>query len=75
MRGFQIWPQNSNRITFDSFFGKKEPSKSSTYSVNCGHYFGQKKLNVIRFEFLRQGLESSHHLPHLKHPVVIISLF
>ena len=22
-RGFQIWPQNSNRITFDPFFGQK----------------------------------------------------
>ena len=24
MRGFQIWPQNSNRITFDPFFGQKK---------------------------------------------------
>ena len=23
MRGFQIWPQNSNRITFDPFLAKK----------------------------------------------------
>ena len=23
MRGFQIWPLNSNRIAFDPFFGKK----------------------------------------------------
>ena len=23
IRGFQIWPQNSNRITFDPFLGQK----------------------------------------------------
>ena len=27
MRGFQIWPQNSNRITFDPPFGQKLKSR------------------------------------------------
>ena len=32
MRGFQIWPQNSNRITFDPHFSQKKTVKNGNIS-------------------------------------------
>ena len=33
MRGFQIWPQNSSRITFDPLFGQKNYQKWAKYDI------------------------------------------
>ena len=33
MRGFQIWPQNSNWITFDPLLGKKTIEKLAKYPI------------------------------------------
>ena len=43
MRGFHIWPQNSNRITFDPFFGQKQSEIGKISDLaHFGQFFGQK---------------------------------
>ena len=70
-RGFQIWHQNSNQITFDPLFGHKKLSKIGYLpDLACfQHFFGKRGSNVIRFEFWGQIwnlLIISHLLgPHL----------
>ena len=53
MRGFQIWPQNSNRITYDPIFGQNI-IKNWLKRIFCqlSTVFRPKKgSNGIRFEF------------------------
>ena len=53
MRGFQTWPQSSNRITFDPFLAKKLSKTGNIPDLaNFQQFFGgQKGSYVIRFEF------------------------
>ena len=56
MRGFQIWTQNSNRITFDPLFGQKTVKNGlNGYLTNFRVFFWPKRgSDVIRFEFRDQ---------------------
>ena len=49
MRGFQIWPHNSNTITFDPFFGQKTAkfSKIFLFWRFLGQKGGQMLLSVL----------------------------
>ena len=51
--GFQIWPQNSNWIKIDPFFGKKLSKAGKIYDL--AHFrqffFAKKGSNIVRFEF------------------------
>ena len=53
MRRFQIWPQNSNRITYDPFFGKKTSNSSKVhtrFSQFSTVFWSIRGSNDIRFE-------------------------
>ena len=60
MRGVQIWPQNSNRITFDPFLGQKLSNleiflEIFWFSRDFDSFFGQKGgSNIIPFELCGQ---------------------
>ena len=60
MRGFQIWPHNSNGIIFDPPFWPKKLSKSlenqkiSRKISRFNSFWPKKGSNVIRFEFCGQ---------------------
>ena len=56
MRGFQIWPQSSNRITFNSLFGEKtvENLPNWVFCQFSSLFFAKKGSNVVRFEFCGQ---------------------
>ena len=51
--GFQIWPQNSNRITFDRLFGQKCRKQTKLVILPVFDvFFGTKRgANIIQFEF------------------------
>ena len=55
MRGFLIWPDNSNRIIVDPVLTKKKTQKLAEWGRYCAKFgqffFCQKRSNVIRFEF------------------------
>ena len=53
----RIWPQRSNRVTFEPLFGKKKLSKTGKIPdlANFRQFFWpQRRSNVIRFEFRGQ---------------------
>ena len=59
MRGFQIWPQNSNRITFDPFFGQKNVENwQSRYLIEpiFDSFFGEKGVKCFLFQIWPQNL-------------------
>ena len=62
MRGFQIWSQNSNRITFDPIFGQKTVENGENINfASFLPFFGQKwgqMLSDVNFE-TRFGILSS----------------
>ena len=47
IRGFQLWPQNLNRITFDLFLAKK---LSKTSKIGKNVFLPKRDSNVIRFK-------------------------
>ena len=55
MWGFQIWPQNSNRITFYPLFGQKTVENGLNWVLSHFLVFWPKKeTTVIRFELWGQ---------------------
>ena len=62
IRVFQIWPRNSNRITFDPLFLQKKTVKSRDFffskitikSLDLTVFLAKRGSNVIRFEFYGQ---------------------
>ena len=62
IKGFQIWPQNSNRITFDPIFGQKTVENRDIFkNPFFDIFFGQKGVKYYPISVLRPDLESSHH--------------
>ena len=57
MRGFQIWSQNLNWITFEPVLGKK-CQQWAKYLFDS--LFGQKGVQLHLIKILRPDLESSH---------------
>ena len=53
MREFQIWPQNSNRTTFDPLLGQKTVEKrlSRVFGSFSTVSWPKRGSNVVRFEF------------------------
>ena len=51
MRGFQIWPQNSNPITFDPLFGQKTVESRDFWKnpqkISRFEFFGQKGGQIL----------------------------
>ena len=43
MRGFQIWPHNSNMITFDPLFGQKTVENRDIFKSLFSTVFGPKR--------------------------------
>ena len=71
MRGFQIWPQNSNRITYDLPFGQKTRIlgflKTSLENPKIRQFFFYKKgVECYPIWILRPDMESSHHFWYLR---------
>ena len=65
MWGFQIWPQNSNRIKFDPLFGQKMYFKGVKSDIlPTSTVFGQKGVKCYLILILRPYLESSHHFAY-----------
>ena len=58
-RGFQIWPQISNPISFDPFFGQKT-LKLAKYASNCtcGQFFFRKRFFLVQ---IRNQRPKSHN--------------
>ena len=60
IRGLRIWPQNSNRITFEPHFGQKKLSNLGIFenmprkSQDSTMFWPKEELNVIWFEFCGQ---------------------
>ena len=67
MRGFQIRPQNSNRITFDPFLGIN-CTKLAKYPIKpiSAVFFCKKGVKCCSILSLRPDLESSHRFASLK---------
>ena len=66
MRGFHIWPQNSNKITFDPLFGQK-PAENRLNRIYCqlSTVFGKKGVRCYPISIRRPDLESSHHFGYI----------
>ena len=65
MSWFKILPQNSNRITFDLFFGHKTRKLvKHPISQIFDIFFCQKRIKSYLIWFLRLDLESSHHFTY-----------
>ena len=64
IRGFQILPQNSNKIAFDPFWQKNYRNLAKIPGLaNFQQVFGRKnRSDVIRFEFRGSSLEYFNHL-------------
>ena len=73
MRGFQVWPQNSNRITFDPLFGQKL-SKIGTFhkSLFSTLFFAKNGVKCYPIWILRPDLHLSHHFTYHKPPFEMI---
>ena len=56
MRGFQIWPQNSNRITFHPHFAQKAVKnwQNTRFSLFLTVFWSKRGTNVTLYEFLGQ---------------------
>ena len=71
MRGFRIWPHNSNRVTFDLFFVQKTVGNRGIFKNLLNPYFrqflGQKRGQILlALHFAaRFGVLSSFLGPHL----------
>ena len=69
VRGFQIWPQNSNLITFEPFFWPKTVENRLNW-VFCQFsivLWSKRESNSIGFEFLGQTW-NPHNIFHLLGP-------
>ena len=73
MRGFQIWPQNSNLITFDPLFGQKTVENRDIFKNPS--FLAKKGVKYYPIWILRPGLESSHHFWYLRPKIVMIFTF
>ena len=76
MRGFQIWPQISNRIKFGLFLAKKtvgnwQHTQFSPFWV----FFAKKGVQYYPIWILRSDLESSHHFAYFRHIFDMIFVF
>ena len=76
MRGFQICPQNTNRIRFDPFLAKKlsEIGKIPD-SVDLNRFLAKKGVKSCPICILGPDLESSHHFAYFRHPFDMIFAF
>ena len=76
MRGFQIWPQNSNRIRFDPFLAKKlsKWAKSDILPISDS-FLAKKWVKSYPIWILRTDLESSHHFAYFRHAFDTIFAF
>ena len=79
MRGFRIWPQNSNRITFNPLFGPRTVKywENNRFRQNIifDSFFGQKGVKCYLIWILRPDSESSRHLAYLSPHLIWFSDF
>ena len=75
MRGFQIWPQNSNRITLDSFFAKKLSKVGKIPDLAYFSFFCRIGVKCYPIWILRTDSESSHHFAYFRPPFDTIFAF
>ena len=73
MWGSQIWPQNSNHITFDPLFGKTKLENLLTqYFCQFQFFFVKKGIKCYAIWVLRTDLEYSHHFTYFR-PLNVIT--
>ena len=69
MRGFQIWSENLNRITFDPLFGKKRSKTGKIpYFTSFRPFLARKGSNAIQFKFGYQAWNAPI-IPQLASPI------
>ena len=75
MRGFQIWPQNSNRVIFDLLFGQETVENMvNRVFASFRRIGGQNVVKCYLVLNLRQDL-SSHHFASPRSTFDIIFTF
>ena len=80
MRGFQIWPQNSNPITFDPLFGQKTVEsrdfwKNPQKIFRDSSFLAKKGVKFYPISILRPDSESSRQSTYHRLPFDIIFKF
>ena len=76
MRGFQIWPQNKNRISFDPLFAPKTvENRLNRVLRQLSTVFGPKMGKCYSIWILRPYFESSYHFASIWTPFDIIFTF
>ena len=76
MRRFQIRYQNSNRVIFDPLLAEKQSKIGKIPDLaNFRQFFAIKEVRCYLILILMPDLESSHHLPSIITPFVIIFKF
>ena len=80
-RGFRIWLQNSNQVTFDPIFWPKKSVENSDILPKSGNFsildssWAKKEVKCYSIRILRPDSESSRHSVYLRSHLILFEGF